>query len=134
MTARHTLEAEIAAQQALLDDKRNRLNALLREEVMPLRRAASRMWSTFQDDLRALEAGRTVIYTYLRRDAMRLAPLPCAPGKQHCRIPPTAPRWSVDSVQRWSQDLSARLAAGEPVVLTYYGRPRAVLCPILEAL
>lgn len=130
MTPRHALEAEIAAQQAILDDKRNRLAAMLREEMKPLRRPITRMERTFHADLATVKAGRTVVYTYQRRDVGRLSPPPIGVGKTACHVPPSAPRVAVAQVRAATAALTRALSAEIPVALTLYGRAAAVLVPL----
>lgn len=131
MIARHILEAEIAAQQAILDASRNRLAAMLREEMKPLRRPITRMGRTFHTDLAAVRAGRTVIYTYQRRDVGRLSPPPIGVGKTACHVPPSAPRVAVAQVRAEIARLTRALSAESPIALTMYGRPAAVLVPLM---
>lgn len=130
MTARAELEAAAAAAQATLTACQDRLASLIREEMLPIRRALHRLRATFPDDLRLLEAGRTVVYTNHQIEVMRLAPLPVSPTRKGCYIPPTACRWTVDSARHWTRALSTRVALGEPVVLVHGGSPRAVIVPI----
>ena len=121
-------EAVIASLAALVEADKTVLMDLRMRALMPLRHPLSRAPIYLPRDLDLVAEGKTIVYTYCYRDVARLAPLPRATGRR-CVIPPGTTRWSLDQIPRRPFPIAARLAKGEPVVVTYRKEPMALLVP-----